>query len=179
ELGWCADSAALRKEPTGAPTGFRSDVAATAKRALKSGEVLDGEGGFCVWGKQVPAARSLAQSLLPLGLAHGVRLKRDLAEGECLRWSDVDYDENDLAVKVRREMEAAFGRPNGEARPTAGCGPPAVVSCRQLVMRGLDPRMHRKKRFFKGWIAESGPAMTWSASPSARAALAPASATEL
>ncbi len=115
ELGISVASAALRKEPTGAPTGFRSDVAATAKRTLKSGEVLDGEGGFCVWGKQIPAARSLAQGLLPLGLAHQVKLKRDVAEGECLRWSDVVYDENDFAVKVRREMEAAFGRPNVEA----------------------------------------------------------------
>ena len=115
ELGVSVASAALRKEPTGAPTGFRSDVAATAKRTLKSGEVLDGEGGFCVWGKQIPAARSLAQGLLPLGLAHQVKLKRDIAEGECLRWSDVAYDENDFAVKVRREMEAAFGRPNVEA----------------------------------------------------------------
>src|SRR6266478_8583344 len=112
ELGVSVASVALRKEPTGAPTGFRSDVAATAKRTLKQGEVLDGEGGFCVWGKQVPAARSLAEGLLPLGLAHEVRLKRGVAEGECLRWSDVDYDENALAVKVRREMEAAFGRPN-------------------------------------------------------------------
>jgi predicted homoserine dehydrogenase-like protein len=112
ELGVSVASAALRKEPTGAPTGFRSDVAATAKRPLKTGEVLDGEGGFCVWGKQVPAARSLAEGLLPLGLAHDVRLKRDIAEGQCLRWSDVAYDENDLAVKVRREMEAAFARPN-------------------------------------------------------------------
>jgi predicted homoserine dehydrogenase-like protein len=112
ELGVSVASAALRKEPTGAPTSFRSDVAATAKRALKKDEVLDGEGGFCVWGKQVPAARSLAEGLLPLGLAHQVRLKRDVAEGQCLRWSDVAYDENDLAVKVRREMEAAFARPN-------------------------------------------------------------------
>ena len=112
ELGVSVASAALRKEPTGAPTGFRSDVAATAKRALRQGEVLDGEGGFCVWGKQVPAERSLAEGLLPLGLAHQVTLKRDLAEGESLRWSDVAYDANDLAVKVRREMEAAFGRPN-------------------------------------------------------------------
>jgi predicted homoserine dehydrogenase-like protein len=112
ELGVSVASAALRNEPTGAPTGFRSDVAATAKRALKRGEVLDGEGGFCVWGKQVPAERSLADGLLPLGLASGVTLKRDIAEGECLRWNDVAYDENDSAVKVRREMEAAFARPN-------------------------------------------------------------------
>jgi predicted homoserine dehydrogenase-like protein len=112
ELGVSIASAALRKEPTGAPTGFRSDVAATAKRALAAGEVLDGEGGFCVWGKQVPAERSLAEGLLPLGLAHAVKLERAVAEGECLRWSDVAYDANDLAVKVRREMEAAFARPN-------------------------------------------------------------------
>ncbi len=112
ELGISVASAALRGEPTGAPTGFRSDVAATAKRALKKGEVLDGEGGFCVWGKQVPAERSLEAGFLPLGLASGVALKRDIAEGECLRWSDVAYDANDFAVKVRREMEAAFARPN-------------------------------------------------------------------
>jgi predicted homoserine dehydrogenase-like protein len=111
ELGISVASAALRKEPTGAPTGFRSDVAATAKRALKQGEMLDGEGGFCVWGRQVPAERSLAQGLLPLGLAHGVKLLRDVGEGECLKWSDVAYDGNDLAVKLRREMEATFGRP--------------------------------------------------------------------
>ena len=56
ELGISVASAALRNEPTGAPTGFRSDVVATAKRELKAGEMLDGEGGFCVWGKQTPAA---------------------------------------------------------------------------------------------------------------------------
>jgi predicted homoserine dehydrogenase-like protein len=112
ELGISVASVALRKEPTGAPTGFRSDVIATAKRDLKAGEILDGEGGFCVWGKQVPAERSLAEGFLPLGLAHEVKLERDVAEGECLTWSDVVYDKNDIAVKVRREMEAAFARPN-------------------------------------------------------------------
>ncbi|MBM3528581.1 MAG: flagellar biosynthesis protein FlgA [Alphaproteobacteria bacterium] len=115
ELGVSVASAALRREPTGAPTGFRSDVVATAKRALKAGEVLDGEGGFCVWGKQTPAAHSLAEGLLPLGLAQNVRLKRDIAEGGALKWSDVGYDPNDLAVRVRREMEAAFARPNAGA----------------------------------------------------------------
>jgi predicted homoserine dehydrogenase-like protein len=115
ELGISIASAALRHEPTGAPTGFRSDVVATAKRALKAGEMLDGEGGFCVWGKQTPADVSLKQELLPLGLAHSVKLKRDVAEGEALKWADVAYDPNDSAVKVRREMEAAFGRRNAEA----------------------------------------------------------------
>ena len=112
ELGISVASAALRKEPTGAPTGFRSDVAATAKRDLKAGEMLDGEGGFCVWGKQTPAELSLAQGFLPLGLAQNVKLKRDVREGGRLKWSDVEFDPNDTAVRVRREMEAAFARPN-------------------------------------------------------------------
>jgi predicted homoserine dehydrogenase-like protein len=112
ELGISVASAALRREATGAPTGFRSDVVATAKKTMKAGEMLDGEGGFCVWGKQTPAGRSLDQGLLPLGLAHNVKLKRDVATGEALRWADVDYDPSDGAVKIRREMEAAFGRPN-------------------------------------------------------------------
>jgi predicted homoserine dehydrogenase-like protein len=112
ELGISVASAALRKEATGAPTGFRSDVIATAKKTMKAGEMLDGEGGYCVWGKQTPADRSLDEGLLPLGLAHNVKLKRDVATGEALKWADVDYDREDFAVKVRREMEAAFGRRN-------------------------------------------------------------------
>ena len=115
ELGVSVASAALRREPTGSPTGFRSDVVATAKRALKSGEVLDGEGGYCVWGKQVPAEHSVHAGFLPLGLAHGVRLNRAVAEGECLKWSDVAYDESELAVTIRREMEVTFRRANAGA----------------------------------------------------------------
>ena len=119
ELGISVASVALRNEPTGAPNGFRSDVVATAKRALKAGEMLDGEGGFCVWGKQTPADVSLERELLPLGLAHNVKLKGDISEGQALRWSDVVYDPNDPAVKIRREMEAAFGRRNVGVEPVA------------------------------------------------------------
>jgi predicted homoserine dehydrogenase-like protein len=112
ELGLSVASAALRKEPTGAPICFNSDVVATAKRKLKAGEMLDGEGGFCVWGKQTPADASLDQGYLPLGVAHNVKLKRDVEEGQRLKWGDVEFDETDLAVTTRREMEAAFARPN-------------------------------------------------------------------
>jgi predicted homoserine dehydrogenase-like protein len=81
--------------------------------------MLDGEGGFCVWGKQTPAEVSLQKELLPLGLAHNVKLKRDIAEGGALKWSDVAYDANDAAVKVRREMEAAFGCRNANVEAAA------------------------------------------------------------
>ena len=112
ELGLSVASAALRNEPTGAPVCFNSDVVATAKRPLKKGEMLDGEGGFLVWGKQTPADVSLAKGNLPLGLASDVKLTRDIAEGEALRWSDVAIDAAADAVKVRRQMEAMFARPN-------------------------------------------------------------------
>jgi predicted homoserine dehydrogenase-like protein len=112
ELGLSVASAACRKEPTGSAICFNSDVVATAKRALKKGEMLDGEGGFCVWGKQTPAAMSLKEGYLPLGLSHNVKLKVDVAEGQRLKWSDVEIDTADSAYKFRREMEAVFGRPN-------------------------------------------------------------------
>lgn len=108
ELGISVASIGLRGEATGSPTEFRSDVVATTKRDLKAGEMLDGEGGYCVWGKQVPAAESLRIGGLPLGLAQNVKLKRDKKLGEPVLWSDVEIDETSQAVKIRREMEAAF-----------------------------------------------------------------------
>ncbi|MBV1696030.1 MAG: flagellar biosynthesis protein FlgA [Hyphomicrobiales bacterium] len=111
ELGLSVASAALRKEPTGSAFCFNSDVVATAKRALKKGEMLDGEGGFCVWGKQTPSEMSLKEGYLPLGLAHDVKLKTDVAEGQRIRWSDVEIDMQADAVKFRKEMERTFPKP--------------------------------------------------------------------
>ncbi|WP_135466426.1 NAD(P)H-dependent oxidoreductase [Crenalkalicoccus roseus] len=107
ELGVSVASAALRREPTGAPEAWRGDVVATAKRDLAAGEVLDGEGGAMVWGKCLPAARSLEMGALPIGLAHGVALTRPVRRGETVRWADVAFDPAAEAVRVRREMEAA------------------------------------------------------------------------
>ena len=109
ELGISVASVALRKEPTGAATGWRGDCVATAKRALKAGEVLDGEGGYTVWGKLMTARDSAARRALPIGLAHKFKLKRDVAEGQALSWDDVDYDASSQAVQLRREMEKTFG----------------------------------------------------------------------
>ncbi|HTT12046.1 MAG TPA: SAF domain-containing protein [Burkholderiaceae bacterium] len=109
ELGVSVASAGLRGEPTGAPIDFRADVVAAAKRDLRAGQALDGEGGFTVYGKLMPAAASLALGGLPLGLAHGCRLRNAVAAGSAVRWSDVDLDANLPAVRFRREMETALG----------------------------------------------------------------------
>jgi predicted homoserine dehydrogenase-like protein len=105
ELNISILSAALRAEPTGTPTGFRGDVVATAKRDLREGEILDGEGGSCVWGKLMPAQSSLAIGGLPIGLANHLTLRRDVPVGQCVTWSDVSVDETDDAYRYRRAME--------------------------------------------------------------------------
>jgi predicted homoserine dehydrogenase-like protein len=120
ELGTSVASAALRKEPTGGPLEFRSDVVATAKTNLEPGTMLDGEGGYCVWGKQMPSARSLEIGGLPLGLASNVKLKRKINQGDEITWRDVEVDNSDLAVRMRREMEAAFAPAGLEAVRSTG-----------------------------------------------------------
>jgi predicted homoserine dehydrogenase-like protein len=81
---------------------------ATAKRDLQAGEILDGEGGYTVWGKLLPAETSMRMGGLPLGLAHDVRLTRPVKKGQSLSWSDVAMDTTTHAYKIRREMEAQF-----------------------------------------------------------------------
>jgi predicted homoserine dehydrogenase-like protein len=108
ELGISVLSAALRGEPTGQPYEFRGDVVAVAKRDLRAGESLDGEGGYTVWGRLMPAAQSLATGALPIGLAHHLRLARPVAYGEVVRWSDVEADNTDPTIRTRRAMEARF-----------------------------------------------------------------------
>ena len=117
ELGISVANAALRSEATGAPTGWRADVVATAKRDLSAGEMLDGEGGYTVWGKLMPAADSLKIGGLPIGLAHGVKLKRDLPKGADVAWTDVEIDETSEPYKIRREMEDAFALSNTAPSP--------------------------------------------------------------
>jgi predicted homoserine dehydrogenase-like protein len=108
EVGLSVASVALRGEATGAAIGWNADVVATAKRDLRAGEVLDGEGGYTVWGKLLPAATSTRLGGLPLGLAHGITLLRPVRQGQSLSWDDVQLDTTTYAYKLRREMEALF-----------------------------------------------------------------------
>jgi predicted homoserine dehydrogenase-like protein len=108
ELGVSVASVGVRNEATGAATGFRGDAVATAKRDLAAGETLDGEGGFTVYGRLMPAADSLAHGALPIGLAHNATLQRPVKEGEVVSWRDVVIDESSEAVRFRREMEGIF-----------------------------------------------------------------------
>lgn len=108
ELGTSVASVATRLEPTGSTRDWRGDVIAVSKRALRAGEMLDGEGGFTVYGKVVPSERSLEFGAVPIGLAHGLKLLKDVPAGQPVRWSDVQYDSSNQAISFRLEMEKMF-----------------------------------------------------------------------
>ena len=111
EVGYSVASLALRGEPTGVAHCWNADVVATAKRDLRVGEVLDGEGGYAVWGKLLPAESSAHMGGLPLGLAHGIKLLRPVRQGQSLTWADVAIDTTTKAYQLRREMETLFAEP--------------------------------------------------------------------
>lgn len=101
ELSISVLSAALRNEPTGQSREMRGTVASMAKRDLSAGEVLDGEGGYTVWGQALPL--NVAQNALPIGLAHGVRLKRNISAGSQIAMSDVELG-SDTATQFYQEL---------------------------------------------------------------------------
>jgi predicted homoserine dehydrogenase-like protein len=110
ELGISVASIAVRGEATGSTMEWRGDVAATAKRDLKKGEKLDGEGGFTVYGKLMRTSDSLKLGALPIGLAHNMALNKDIPSGKPICWNDVDYDASMQAIQFRREMEIVFSK---------------------------------------------------------------------
>jgi predicted homoserine dehydrogenase-like protein len=131
EVGISVASVGLRNEPTGCATGWRADAVAVAKKNLSAGEVLDGEGGYTVVGRLMPAADSLNRGCLPLGLAHGWKMLNAVAAGEPLTWRDVACDESSTAVRARREMESSIAPDSGTSR--YGRPAPAAFAARRAT----------------------------------------------
>lgn len=107
ELNISILSVALDRRPTGAAREWRGDVVAVAKRPLRAGETLDGEGGETVWGKLIPASRSAALGACPIGLAQDARLTRDVGEGEIVPLAAVGLDPADPLLALRATMRPA------------------------------------------------------------------------
>ena len=108
ELNISVFSAALLNQPTGQTKTFAGDVVATAKRNLQKGEVLDGEGGSTVWGKLIPSKTSLSIGALPIGLAHDIKLNKNINEDQIINWDDVDLNIKDETINYRKQMEKDF-----------------------------------------------------------------------
>lgn len=128
ELGVSVANIMCRGEPTGQTRTWAADVVATAKQDLKAGEKLDGEGGFTVYGRLMPAQDSLAMDGLPIGLAHGLILKRQIRKDEKISWQDVEYSETNQAVAVGREMEAIFRRELSTTKAKSSIGAVSQVT---------------------------------------------------
>ena len=109
ELNISILSAALEGKATGETKAFSGDVVATAKRDLVAGETLDGEGGYCVWGKLIPAASSVGTGALPIGLAQDVLLTRNVRQGQVVTYDDVNVPAGDAVWAYRRAMEKTHG----------------------------------------------------------------------
>jgi len=108
ELNISILSAALRNQPTGAPVCFNADVVAVAKRDIGAGEILDGEGGYTVWGRLMPAAASISARALPIGLASNVKLTRPVSQGQIITRDDIDADTGTQPWQVRNKMLQQF-----------------------------------------------------------------------
>jgi len=114
ELNISILSAALRNQPTGAPICFNGDVVAVAKRDIKGGEILDGEGGYTVWGKLMPSTASIKAQALPIGLASEVTVTRPVKQGQVITMNDISADTTTQAWQVRSKMLEQFPLSRGQ-----------------------------------------------------------------
>jgi predicted homoserine dehydrogenase-like protein len=108
ELNISILSAALRDQPTGAPICFNADVVAIAKRDIDAGEILDGEGGYTVWGRLMPATASVSAQALPIGLASNIALTRPVKQDQVITMSDIRAETTSQAWQVRNKMLEHF-----------------------------------------------------------------------
>jgi hypothetical protein len=141
----------LRREPTGVATCFNADVVATAKRDLKPGEMLDGEGGYTVFGKLLPARKSLAVGGLPLGLAHNLKLARPVAKDQSLSWADVMVDESLPAYRMRTPRGQA-ARPGGVVQPLHDPDLPGRAGVRAIGLVTPVPLVPGRPLFLDGKV---------------------------
>ncbi len=109
EIGVSIASVALRGEPTGAPyAGHRAEVVCATRAPMRAGEMIDGEGGYAAYGTCVSARRARELDLVPMGLAHGLRLKRDVPADHPIAADDVAFDETSFLHRLRSEQDAQF-----------------------------------------------------------------------
>ena len=102
ELAQSIYSIALDQKATGQIVNYNADVAAYAKKDLKAGDRLDGEGGFCARGKLITSKKSKDEKILPLGLTDGAIVKKDINKDQSIRLDDVELNLPEDVVKARQ-----------------------------------------------------------------------------
>ena len=92
ELAQSIYSVALDNKATGFTKNYKADVAAIAKKDLKIGDKLDGEGGFCARGRLITSQKSKKENILPLGLSDNAIVKKNINKDELIKLSDVELN---------------------------------------------------------------------------------------
>ena len=110
ELGISAVNAVLRHEPTGSSRQFLADVGAFAKKDLRPGDLLDGEGGYTVFGKLMSAESSVKGAILPLGLTGKAKVIKPVAKNTPLTYDCVELDSTTAAYRLRKTLESEWSR---------------------------------------------------------------------
>ncbi len=101
ELAQSIYSISLDLKPTGFTKNYNSDVAAIAKKDLKIGEKLDGEGGFCARGKLISSQKSKEDRILPLGLTDSAIIKKNIKKDELIKLTDVELQLPKEVIEAR------------------------------------------------------------------------------
>ena len=101
ELAQSIYSIALDSRATGFTKNYNAEVASIAKKDLKKGEKLDGEGGFCARGKLITSEKSKKEKILPLGLTDNAILKKDISKDEIIKLDDVNLDLPEEVIEAR------------------------------------------------------------------------------
>ena len=101
ELAQSIYSIALDNRATGFTKNYNADVASYAKKDLKKGDKLDGEGGFCARGRLITSEKSKNEKILPLGLTDNAVLKKDINKDDIISLNDVELNLPQEVVKAR------------------------------------------------------------------------------
>ena len=101
ELAQSIYSIALDNRATGFTKNYNADVASYAKKDLKVGDKLDGEGGFCARGKLITSQKSKDEKILPLGLTDNAILKKNINKDQVIRLDDVELNLPKEVIEAR------------------------------------------------------------------------------
>ena len=106
EVATSIASVAIRREATGAPSaGLVGEVGCATRKAMRAGDLIDGEGGYAVYGTIASAERSRRDRLVPMGLSAGLKLTHDVPADHWVTEGDVQFDESSFLWQLRRRQE--------------------------------------------------------------------------
>ena len=105
ELAQSIYSIVLDNKATGHTKNFNAEIASVAKKDLKAGQKLDGEGGYCARGRLISSKKSKQERILPMGYTDNATLKKDIKKDEFISLDDVELN---LQIEIIEAREYQY-----------------------------------------------------------------------